>query len=220
MFKDVPHVDMEMHLPEQGTKVRMRLVDKAQIASPLAVSVPTVLAKLAFASFALMTPIALGTFIIAPLSAGVNSFFGFHRAKQRHMHRMIRHLYYLTLANNGSVINRIIDAAEEEEFKEALLAYFFLWRGASDPEPWTEQRLDQQIEAYVHAKTNHHIDFEIGDALGKLIRLGLVQRDCQGCLFASPPERALEILDEQWDDYFTYSRRQTPARWSGEADLD
>ena len=25
MFKDVPHVDMEMHLPEQGTKVKMRM---------------------------------------------------------------------------------------------------------------------------------------------------------------------------------------------------
>lgn len=33
MFKDVPFVDLEMHLPEQVTKVRMRLIDKAQIAS-------------------------------------------------------------------------------------------------------------------------------------------------------------------------------------------
>ncbi len=28
MFKDVPHVDMEMHLPEQGTRVRMRTIDR------------------------------------------------------------------------------------------------------------------------------------------------------------------------------------------------
>ena len=41
MFKDVPHVDMEMHLPEQGTKVRMRWIDKAQIASPLVMGLPT-----------------------------------------------------------------------------------------------------------------------------------------------------------------------------------
>ncbi len=46
MFKDVPHVDMEMHLPEQGTKVKMRWLDKAQIASPFAVSLPTVAFKL------------------------------------------------------------------------------------------------------------------------------------------------------------------------------
>jgi hypothetical protein len=29
-----------MHLPEQGTKVRMRWIDKAQIASPLVVGSP------------------------------------------------------------------------------------------------------------------------------------------------------------------------------------
>ncbi len=40
MFKDVPHVDMEMHLPEQGTRVRMRWIDKAQIASPLVMGLP------------------------------------------------------------------------------------------------------------------------------------------------------------------------------------
>ena len=40
MFKDVPHVDMEMHLPEQGTKVKMRWIDKAQIASPVVMGVP------------------------------------------------------------------------------------------------------------------------------------------------------------------------------------
>jgi Protein of unknown function (DUF3754) len=221
MFKDVPHVDMEMHLPEQGTKVRMRLVDKAQIASPFAVSVPTLIAKLAFASvISLTTPIGIGAFIVAPISAGVNSFFGFQRAKQKHMHRMIRHLYYLALANNESVINRLIDAAEEEELKEALLAYFFLWRGSEDPEPWTEERLDDHIESYLRAKTSHDIDFEIGDALAKLLRLGLVQRDGRGFLFAAPPERALEMLDEQWDNYFNYSRGQAPVSPTDEADLD
>ena len=46
MFKDVPHVDMEMHLPEQGTKVRMRWIDKAQIASPLVMGIPTLAFKI------------------------------------------------------------------------------------------------------------------------------------------------------------------------------
>ena len=51
MFKDVPHVDMEMHLPEQGTKVRMRRIDKAQIASPLVVGLPTLAFKVLGLSF-------------------------------------------------------------------------------------------------------------------------------------------------------------------------
>ena len=77
LFKDVPHVDMEMHLPEQGTKVRMRNIDKAQIASPLAIAIPTLIAKVMFAS--LVSPFAFGGLLAAPISAGLNSFFGFQR---------------------------------------------------------------------------------------------------------------------------------------------
>jgi hypothetical protein len=134
LFKDVPHVDLEMHLPEQGTKVKMRMIDKAQIASPLVVGLPTLAFKLLFAS--LVSPWAIGGVLIAPVSAGLNSFFGFQRAKQRHLSTMIRQLYYLTLASNASVINYLIGSAQEEEFKEAVLAYYFLWQNRDDPEPW------------------------------------------------------------------------------------
>ena len=202
MFKDVPHVDLEMHLPEQGTKVKMRMIDKAQIASPLVVGLPTLAFKLLFAS--LVSPWAIGGVLIAPISAGINSFFGFQRAKQRHLHHMIRHLYYLTLASNASVIHHLIDSAEEEEFKEALLAYYFLWRHRDDPEPWDQARLDAHIEAFVRAQTGLAIDFEIGDALHKLTRLGLLQRDPQDRLHAAPIDCALAILDGQWDSYFHF----------------
>ena len=202
MFKDVPHVDMEMHLPEQGTKVKMRMIDKAQIASPILTGIPVLLAKVFMMG---VNPIALG-FLVAPVTAGVNSFFGFQRAKQKHLANMIRHLYYLTLANNASVINRIVDSAEEEEFKEALIAYYFLWKARDDPEPWTSLRLDQTIEAYVLEQTGLTIDFEIGDALRKLSRLGLVHVDGRGHLTATPIENALERLDQQWDDVFRHNR--------------
>lgn len=202
LFKDVPHVDMEMHLPEQGTKVKMRLIDKAQIASPLATGIPTALFKLFFATITL-SPWVLAPLLAGPITAGVNSFFGFQRAKQRHLHKMIRHLYYLNMATNASVITRIIDSAEEEEYKEALLAYFFLWRRAS--ESWDRHRLDAQVEAFLLEKTGVSIDFEIGDALDKLTRLGLLRPDPTGRLQAIPIDRALVSLDKRWDHYFRFA---------------
>ena len=219
MFKDVPYVDMEMHLPEQGTRVKMRMMDKAQIASPLMIGIPTFALKLLGAT---LLPGAVGLFALpwgslaaimaAPFTASMNSFFGFQRAKQKHLHRMIRHLYYLTLANNGSVINRLIDSAEEEDFKEALLAYYFLWRGRDDPEPWDSARLDAAIEDYLRAKASASIDFEISDALAKLVRLGLVRRDAMDRLTAVPVNQALEVLDAQWDNYFRYPHKCAAAR--------
>ncbi len=202
MFKDVPHVDMEMHLPEQGTRVRMRGIDKAQIASPLAIAIPTLIAKVLFAS--LVSPFAVGTLLAAPISAGVNSFFGFQRAKQKHLYGMIYRLYYLTLANNASVLTRLVDSAEDEEYKEAMLAYFFLWRGTGGPTPWDISRLDDHIEFYLKEKTCVSVNFEVADAMGKLLRLGLVRRDHNGCLHATPIDQALQVLVRRWDDTFRY----------------
>jgi hypothetical protein len=197
MFKDVPYVDMEMHLPEQGTKVRMRVVDKAQIASPFAISLPSMVMKAAAVGLGgiLNAPLVMAALVGAPISAGVNAFAGFQRAKQRHLHRMIRHLYYLTLANNASVITRIVDSAEEEEVKEALLAYFALWRGDDDPHPWDQPRLDAHVEALLRERAGISVDFEIGDALHKLHRLGLVTCNPNGQLRVVPLVQAIERLD-------------------------
>ena len=187
-FKDVPHVDMEMHLPEQGTKVKMRWIDKAQIASPLAVTLAMKLITLPF------SPIAVGALLLAPITAGVNSFFGFHRAKKKHLYEMIHKLYYLTLANNASVLTRIIDSAEDEEYKEAMLAYFVLWRGRADREAWTAARLDLAIEAFLLEITGVEINFEVADALQKLFRLGLAHSDASHCLHAVPLGQAIKAL--------------------------
>lgn len=203
MFKDVPHVDMEMHLPEQGTKVKMRWIDKAQIASPLMMGIPTMVMKALALSF--VSPMALGAFVVAPLSAAVNSFFGFHRARQKHLHTMIYKLYYLTLANNASVLTRLIDSAEEEEYKETMLAYYFLWRSAGRGKAWTVPELDCHIEDFLKQKTEIEINFEVADALGKLFRLGLAYRDQAGRLHATPIDQALQTLDRQWDATFRYA---------------
>ena len=203
LYKDVPHVDMEMHLPEQGTKVRMRWLDKAQIASPIVMGIPTMLTKLLFAS--LVSPMALGGLIVAPISAGVNSFFGFQRAKQKHMMSMIQKLYYLTLANNASVLTRLVDSAEDEEYKESVLAYFFLWRSIGGSEPFNVARLDDHIENYLAEKTGVSINFEVSDALTKLVRLGLAHRDARGLLHATPIDQALQALDRRWDDTFRFA---------------
>ena len=202
MFKDVPHVDMEMHLPEQGTSVRMRKVDKAMIASPVATGIPTILVKVLFA--AALPKTVLIPLLLAPVSAGVRSYFGFRQAKQKHLLTMIHRLYYLTLGNNASVITRVVDSAEDEEYKEAMLAYYFLHMGATDGQPWTVSKIDNHIEHFLQERTNVEINFEIGDALSKLFRLGLAHRDSQGILEATPIEQALQIL-KRWDDTESYS---------------
>jgi hypothetical protein len=203
MFKDVPHVDMEMHLPEQGTRPIMRWIDKAQFFSPLVIGIPTAVLKLAMA--AIFSPMLLGGVAVGLIAAPVNSLFSHQRAKQRHLMGMIHRLYYLTLANNASVLTRLIDSAEDEEYKEAMLAYFFLWQASGEVPPLTVPVLDDRIEAFLEQSTHVSINFEVADALKKLFRLGLVHRDAEGGLHALPIDEALRTLDRVWDNEFGYA---------------
>lgn len=75
------------------------------------------------------------------------------------------------LDNNAGVFHRLANDAEEEECKEALLAYYFLL--ISD-EPLTRIELDKTIEQWLQEKWQCSVDFEIGDALNKLRALKLL----------------------------------------------
>jgi hypothetical protein len=64
--------------------------------------------------------------------------------------------------------------------------------------------LDARIEEFLGEKTKIEINFEVCDALTKLFRLGLASRDAHGRLHALPIERALKVLDRNWDSTFQY----------------
>lgn len=61
--------------------------------------------------------------------------------------------------------------------------------------------MDRAIESWFEARWNYRVDFEIDDALGKLLVLGLVQ-ESEGRLAAVAVEDAIRLLDRRWDNYF------------------
>ena len=110
-------------------------------------------------------------------------------------------LYFKNLDNNAGVFYHLIDTAEEEEFKEAVLAYYFL---LTAKDPMTKKELDHRIENWLAEKWDCHIDFEIGDAVNKLQRLNLIQQDAE-ILQSVPLSEAKQQLDTIWDNFFTYN---------------
>lgn len=75
--------------------------------------------------------------------------------------------------SNAGVFRTVVDEAEEEEGKEAMLAYYHLLAGG----PAAASGLDRRIEAWFASRLGAELDFEISDALGKLAKLELVRRD-------------------------------------------
>jgi len=87
------------------------------------------------------------------------------------------HFYFRNVSNNSGIFDTLVGSAEDQEFKEATLAYFFLLMAGA---PLTKKDLDGRIEDWFRAKHQLDLEFEVEDAVAKLQRLELLQRSGQG----------------------------------------
>jgi len=220
LFQNVPKADLEMLFP--NSKVRMKTIDKIIIGVPAVVSGMIVLVTKLGASLLLVgavisfwlgikdEEVQIKQQQLIALGAGLGTLGGFlFRQINKYKNRKIKfmkalsdNLYFKNLDNNAGVFYQLIDAAEEEEFKEAVLAYYFL---LTAKEALTQKELDRRIENWLAERWNCSVDFEIGDAVDKLRRLELIEVDANS-LRCIPLSAAKQQIDSIWDNYFTYSQ--------------
>jgi len=220
LFQNVPRADLEMLFP--NAQVRMRPIDKLLIGVPAAVSGAIVIAtKLIAAVIPVLLllgfwvglrrePVELNQGQLVALGAALMAFGGFvvrqftkfKTRKIQFMKALSENLYFRNLDNDAGVFHHLLDAAEEEEVKEAVLAYHFL-RTATGP--LTAAELDGRIEEWFTRRWDASFDFEVDDGVAKLRRLRLVDDDGQGRLVAVRLDEAKCRLDEIWDDLFAYN---------------
>jgi hypothetical protein len=216
IFKNIPHDDVEMLLP--GTRVRMTLLDQAKIWLPTLSGIAVALFKVAkgallLAFAGLYGLVAFLGFVGGTIGYGVKAFFNFLHTKDKYQLNLTRSLYFQNLDNNAGVLCRLIDEAEEQEFRETVLAYYLLWRDAP-AEGWTIEQLDEAAESYLEESTGLKVDFEVDDALEKLLRMD-IGRCRNGRYTVIDIKDALVRLDEEWDNFFDYhqpSSAQTARR--------
>jgi hypothetical protein len=126
----------------------------------------------------------------------------YQKTREKYQTQVSKDLYFKGLANNAAVLNMIVDLGEEQEVKEALLAYTFLL--VEQDKGYDEGRLDNRIEGWLLDAFGHDIDFEVDDALGKLEDLRLLRTAEDGTLSVLPTDEALAILDDHWDNIYDY----------------
>jgi hypothetical protein len=151
-------------------------------------------ADMAGAIAAISGLVALGGFI-------VRQWMKFQRQSLIYQKILSENVYYRNVNNNAGIFDYIIGEAEEQECKEAFLAYYFLLTAGDGPSP---DELDRRIEDWLRKTFGADIDFECDDALTKIERLGLLKRD-GGRLTVLPLDDALLRLDRVWDNFFPYN---------------
>lgn len=219
LFQNVPKADLEMLFP--NSEVRMRPIDKAFIGASAVVGGAVVLVTKLGASILLLAAL-MGFWIgwreeavemtqqhFISFALGVGVFAGFifkewskfKNRKIKFMKALSDNLYFKNLDNNAGVFHTLIDAAEEEDFKEAILAYSFLLKNQAG---LTSKALDEAIELWFKETYQCELDFEITDALNKLERMQLVVLK-NGVYHGIALAQAKTILDHHWDNIFNYA---------------
>lgn len=216
MFQNIPRADVEMLFP--NAEVRMKFRDKLIFGVPAVVSGAIIAATRLGAAAVLIgaliafwvgwrkDEVQLDETALLALAAGLfaiggylwRQFSNFKNRKIRFLKLLADNLYFKKLDTNAGVFHRLIDAAEEEESKEAILAYFFLLAAR---EPLSGRDLDARIETWFREQWACTLDFDLDDAARKLLRYGLAVRE-DGRYRAVPLEEAQRRLDRLWDDFF------------------
>jgi len=219
LFKNVVAEDLEMVLPQ--VRIQMRWMDRVKIGSSMAGSLITAAWKAFTAAF--LSPVIFLLVLVGLTSAAVKGILSFLASKTRYMQALTANLYFQNLANNSSAIGLLVDAAEAEEVKEILLAYFILY--VERQQDYTLQQLDRRIEAWLGEQFGLRVDFDVADGVEKLIDKRLAVRRAPGATAglsgrAASEESAvaaevlkvydlpsaLRRLDQTWDDLFTAAR--------------
>jgi hypothetical protein len=134
---------------------------------------------------------ALGAFLLRQWG-------NFHRQSLIHQKRLTDNVYYRNVNNNSGIFTYLIGEAEDQDWKEALLAYYCLLTAT---EPLTREMLDVRVEQLLARLFGVSADFEIDAALARLKSLDLINQ-ADGRLSALRLPDALARLDEEWQGFF------------------
>lgn len=214
-FQEVPRADIEMLLP--STRVRYRPIDTAMVAIPAVASGIVVLATKLLPTIGLIM-VLFGAWVglrdqqpeldqaaLVVLLGGVITIGGFlfrqwssvKNRRVNYLKTLSEVLYFRTLADGPGVLHILLSSAAQQQVVEVLLAYRF---ALDRPGGQTVAELDRRVEEWLAEVCARDIDFEVDDAVAKLVELDLIEPGPQIVPVSLPV--ALSSLDRRWDDTF------------------
>lgn len=201
LFKNIPRTDLEMIFP--NTRVRFRLFDKIKLGvtggGALGMGVFGTAGKLITGGLVFSNPMALAGTVAGLGGLAFRQGMNFVNQKQRYMVVMAQNLYFHSMADNRGVLIKLAERAAEEDVKEEILLYSVL---AKEPSRRSDlPKIDRAIERYLTTTFGIEVDFDLDDALERLIGEGIVTESEDGSLHTLPPAEAAALLDYKWDRF-------------------
>ena len=197
LFKNIPHTDLEMIFP--NTRVKFKLADKVKFGvtagTGLGMGVAGAATKLAIAA----TPFGMAGAAVAFGGVAARQVTNFVGQRNKYLIKMAQNLYFHAMADNRGVLTLLADRAAEEDVKEEMLLYTVLAKHTAAIRDLDE--IDAAIERYLKTSFGIDANFDIDEALKRLMEDGIVKLQDDGTLDTLKPAEAAQHIDALWDSY-------------------
>ena len=198
LFKNIPRTDLEMVFP--NTLVKFRMFDKLRLGATagggLGMGAVGAAGKIALLA---TNPLAAVGAVVGFGTIAFRQAMSFVNQKQKYMVVMAQNLYFHAMADNRGVILKIAARAAEEDVKEEMLLYSVLAKEKARRSDLPA--IDRAIEQYLLRTFGTNVDFDLEDALDRLVRDGIVREGADGSLNTLPPADAARHIDDMWDKF-------------------
>ncbi|KAL3510148.1 hypothetical protein ACH5RR_029549 [Cinchona calisaya] len=201
IYEKIPIPDLPVIFPHK--KLSFRILDAVRL------DVATILGLLAYfinykfedilssPSAILLDVVAVSTLVIYVFRVVL----GYKQTRDRYQLLVNRTLYEKTVASGFGSVHFLLDASQQQLYKEAILAYaILLKRGKCQMA--SARRVGDECEKFIFDVFNEKIEMPIDKAKNTLLRLGLVTKkdmEDESVLQAVPCSSVAEILRRQWN---------------------
>ncbi|KAI4355916.1 hypothetical protein L6164_004641 [Bauhinia variegata] len=198
IYERIPIPDLPVIFPHR--KLSFRIIDTVRL------DVATILGLLAyFINYkfedVVSSPSAIFLDVVA-ISAliiyGSRVVLGYKQTWDRYQLLVNKTLYEKTLASGFGSVHFLLDASEQQKYKEAILAYAVLLKAEKD-QATCRQSVGDKCERFMYEAFKVKVEMPIDKAINTLLRLDLVTETCTDGLQAVPCSNAYEALKERWN---------------------
>lgn len=201
VYKKIPIPDLPVIFPHR--KLSFRILDTIRL------DIATVVGLLAFfinykfenilssPSAFLLDTITTSALIILVIRVGL----GYKQTWDRYQLLVNKTLYEKTMASGFGSVHFLLDASEQQQYKEAILTYAILLKAETNQATYLNT-VKEKCERFMFSIFKEKVDMPIDKAMETLKRLGLVTErivDQKVSFEAIPCSQAYFILKKRWD---------------------
>lgn len=201
IYEKIPVPDLPVIFPHK--KLSFRILDTVRL------DIATIVGLLAYfinykfedalssPSYLLLDVIAVSALIIFVIRVAL----GYKQTRDRYELLVNRALYEKTLANGFGSVYFLLDASEQQQYKECILAYGILLKAEKNEFP-TRTSLGEECERFLYAKFKKKVKMPVDKAVDMLINFGLVierKLNDKNVLQVVPCSMACDALRKRWD---------------------